>query len=191
MHNHMSKHEVTKDDLILFFGWFREVEVVNGAYRFVRNAPNLHVLFGWFQIDQMLDAGPQKRRNAPKWAQYHPHFHNDYRPTNYVYVARSQLSLPGLSKKLPGGGTFEKYSDDLRLTAPAPNTLRRIWQLPRSIFPKPGQEILSYHPARKLWKRTNTHTRLKTQCIGQEFVLHADECPAAITWARRLIAKAA
>jgi hypothetical protein len=117
-HAHMANQGVEVGDLILFFGWFREVYLANGTYRFVRSAPHLHVIFGWLQIDEMLPAGPQKRRNAPEWAQYHPHFHNDWGSANHVYVSRKQLAIPRLSKRLPGGGAFETYSNVLRLTAP-------------------------------------------------------------------------
>lgn len=190
-HTHMAKQGVEVGDLILFFGWFREVYPVNGTYRFVRKALNLHVLFGWLQIDEMLPAGSKNRKNAPEWAQDHPHFLNDWGSTNHVYVSRKQLSIPRLSKKLPGGGAFETYSDDLRLTAPAPNHSRSIWKLPRSFYPKRGRELLSYHSKKKLWTHTATHTILQTQAKGQEFVLHSDECPEAITWARRILTHAA
>ncbi len=185
-HTHMANQGVEAGDLILFFGWFRKAYLVNGTYRFVPKAPHLHVLFGWLQIDGMLQAGTQDRKNAPEWAQYHPHFHNDWPPhPNLVYVARKQLSIPRMSKKLPGGGAFETYSDVLRLTAP--DCSRSTWQLPRSFSPK----LLSFHSDPTLWTRTETHTLLHTQAKGQEFVLHADECPDAITWARRLLTHAA
>lgn len=190
-HAQMRNQGVEIGDLILFFGWFREVDRPNGIYRFVPKAPNLHVLFGWLQIAEMLPAGPKNRNSAPGWARYHPHFHNDWGSNNHVYVSQKQLSMPRLRKELPGGGAFETYSDDLRLTAPAPNHSRSVWNLPRAIYPKRGRELLSYHSNPKLWTRTPTHTVLRSQAKGQEFVLHSDECPEAITWARRILTQAA
>ncbi len=187
-HSLMKKNDVKVGDLILFFGWFREVELDNGTYRFVRKAPNLHVIFGWLQIDEMRPAGLENRKVAPKWMQYFCHFQGDW-ANNYVYVSRKQLSIPRLSKKLPGGGAFETYSDVLRLTAP--DCSRSIWELPTSIYPEHGKELMTYHRDEKLWSRTATHTRLQTHAKWQESVLHADECPEAITWARRILTHAA
>jgi len=186
-HAHMMKQGVEEGDLVLFFGWFRKVELDadTGIYRF--GGEDLHVLFGWLQIDKIVPAGIQNRKNVPKWAWYHPHFQDDWE-NNYVYTSAKQLSLPGLRRKLPGGGTFDKYCDDLRLTAPGCS--RSIWQLPRAIFPKRGQQLLSFHSNPKLWKSTGTHTRLQTQKTHwQDAVLHADECPEAIAWARGLITR--
>jgi hypothetical protein len=188
-HSHMANHGVKVGDLILFFGWFRKVYLDNGTYRFVQTEPHLHVLFGWLQIDEMLPAGLKNRKNAPEWAQYHPHFQNDWGSANHVYVSRKQLSIPRLIKKLPGGGAFETYSDVLCLTAP--DCSRSIWRLPRSIYPKRGRSLLTYHCDEKLWIRTANHTILHTQAKGQEFVLHSDEYPEAITWARRILTHAA
>lgn len=188
-HTHMTKQGVEIGDLIFFFGWFREVYLANGSYRFVRRAPHLHVIFGWLQIDQILPAGPTNRRDAPEWARYHPHFHNDWGSANHVYVSRKQLSIPNLSKKLPGGGTFEIYSDALRLTAP--DCSRSIWKLPRSFYPNRGRSVLSFHSDEALWTRASTHTLLHTRSKGQEFVLHSDECPEAIEWARQILTQAA
>ena len=52
-HTHMTKQQVKIGDLILFFGWFRKVHLVNGTYCFTPNEPDLHVLFGWLQIGEM------------------------------------------------------------------------------------------------------------------------------------------
>lgn len=188
-HTHMTKNQgVEVGDLILFFGLFREVYLANGTYQFVRSAPKLHVLFGWFQIDAMLPAGLEHRKDAPKWAQYHPHFQGDWE-NNCVYVSRKQLSISGLRMRFSGGGAFEKYSDALRLTAP--DCSQSVWQLPRSIFPSRGQLLFSYHSDPKLWTRTAKHTRLRTRGKWQEAVLHCDEYPSAITWARQIMTHAA
>src|SRR5260370_22879778 len=67
---HLNKNQVGVGDLFLFFGWFKEVEIVNDRYRFVRNAPNLHVIFGWLQIQSVLTVGTSP---MPPWAEYHHH----------------------------------------------------------------------------------------------------------------------
>lgn len=44
---YLENQGVTVGDLFLFFGWFRQAEIVNERYRFVRKAPDLHVIYGW------------------------------------------------------------------------------------------------------------------------------------------------
>ncbi|HLX05396.1 MAG TPA: hypothetical protein VKR28_07665, partial [Candidatus Binatus sp.] len=48
--SHLARHEVGCGDLFLFFGCFRQAEKVGGEFRFVRDAPKLHVIFGWLQV---------------------------------------------------------------------------------------------------------------------------------------------
>lgn len=43
---HLEREGVGHDDLFLFFGWFKQVELVRGRYRYCAKAPDWHVLFG-------------------------------------------------------------------------------------------------------------------------------------------------
>ncbi|NVB82887.1 MAG: hypothetical protein HOV81_31205 [Kofleriaceae bacterium] len=36
-----------------FFGWFRRTEVLGEDVRFVKGAPDQHVIWRWMQIDQV------------------------------------------------------------------------------------------------------------------------------------------
>jgi Nucleotide modification associated domain 3 len=53
-HSHLKSNGIATGDLFLFFGWFRQTEYVGGKYRYVRSAPNLHVIFGWLQIGAIV-----------------------------------------------------------------------------------------------------------------------------------------
>jgi hypothetical protein len=180
-HTHMQTCGVTTGDLFLFFGWFRKVELHNGKYRFVPNSPNVHVLFGWLQIDHWVDAGPEGRTNAPSWARNHPHFLNDWGPANHVYVARSRLSLPGLTITQPGGGVFEKYADSLQLTAPN-QSLRSIWKLPRFFHPDRDQPSFTFHSNSSRWTANGKHTLLRSASRGQEFVFQSKQSNEVLGW---------
>ena len=46
----LARSGVGPGDLFLFFGWFREAEYVDGVWRFVRGAPNVHLLWGWLEV---------------------------------------------------------------------------------------------------------------------------------------------
>lgn len=52
---HLKRHGVGAGDLFLFFGWFREVERQQGRWRYVRHAPDIHVLFGWLEVGEVVD----------------------------------------------------------------------------------------------------------------------------------------
>ena len=54
------------------FGLYRRVGETAEGWRFVRGAPELHLLWGWLQVDEMYrvaDIGP----NDLTWARHHPH----------------------------------------------------------------------------------------------------------------------
>ena len=58
---HLDKQDVGTGDVFLLFGLYRRVEETAHGWRFVRNAPELHVLWGWLQVAQkrrVTDIGP-------------------------------------------------------------------------------------------------------------------------------------
>ena len=146
--SHLSDSGVSVGDLFLFFGWFRKTEKVNGKYRFLRGAQDIHALFGWLQIGDVLHVKNDCSR-APEWAHYHPHFHADYGDNNTVYLSSERLILGSLTKDISGAGVFEKYAENLCLTAPGSS--RTLWQLPSWIYPDSGKKPLSYHSNIKRW----------------------------------------
>jgi hypothetical protein len=182
---HLANQGVGSGDLFLFFGWFRQVERVADHYRFVRGAPDLHVLYGWLQVDTVWAL--ETRPAVPNWARYHPHVHRDAEANNVIYVARKTLSLGGCVDRAPGAGVFTHYHERLRLTAPGRS--RSIWRLPRWFYPVEGREPLSYHTNPDRWARGDAHTLLRSVPRGQEFVLDADQYPEALSWARTLVAE--
>ena len=127
---HLTNSGVGVGDIFLFFGWFRRTERTEEGHRFVRGAPDLHVLFGWLQIGAIvsLDAS---RPSIPIWARYHPHVHEDAEGRNTLYVAREDLLLPGTLRRAAGGGAFGSYRESLGLTAPGQT--RSVWRLPTGI----------------------------------------------------------
>src|SRR5579864_5094163 len=115
--SHLQNVGVQPGDLFLFYGWLRHIEPVDGTYRYVRGARNLHVLFGWLQIEQRIPVA--RREDVPNWALYHPHYsrsHAGAHPSalDSLYIATERLSLPGIN--LPGAGVFGRYHDLLCLT---------------------------------------------------------------------------
>ena len=117
---HLENQGVGIGDLFLFFGWFREVEVVEGRWRYRSGAPNIHCLFGWLQVGSIyhLDDGDE----APTWAREHPHVRNvdhcrSSRARNTLYVEAKLLDIPGCAGGLPGGGVLTRQTASSAATA--------------------------------------------------------------------------
>lgn len=173
-------------DLFLFFGWFRQVELRNGSYRYKRTATNLHVLFGWLQVGHEMS--PVEAIKFP-WAAYFPHciIPRDRRRTErFIYTPPDTLSLPGMTSTMPGAGIFRKYHDGLRLTAPG-QPLRGLWRLPSWMHPEGNESALGFHGDVAQWTPDGDHVLLRTVGRGQEFVLDAGHYPQAVDWARNII----
>jgi Nucleotide modification associated domain 3 len=184
-HSHLKKHGVAVGDVFLFFGWFRQTEIVNGTYRFVRSAPDLHIIFGWLQIGAIV--ATEKDAVIP-WAKYHHHFRPPLYPNDVAYVSRARLELNG-SKSIKGGGVFGKYREELCFTCPD-QFKRSVWRLPHWFYPE-NRPPLTHHSDMSRWKLRDGYALLQSVGRGQEFVLDADKYPKAIAWVRGLIESAA
>jgi len=187
---HLERHGTTIGDLFLFFGWFRRVEPdENGHYRFVKGAPDLHVIYGWLQVGEVIRVN-DKPSCVPQWASYHPHFYGERGANNTVYIAREILKLDGVPATISGGGVFERYHEDLCLTAPGEDR-RSVWRLPAWFYPKNERVPLSYHRNRKRWEQRGGWTFLRSVAKGQEFVMDTEQYPEALEWLASLMKNAA
>ena len=178
--SHLKNQGVSKGDIFLFYGWFREVERIWNQYRYSRRAPDLHVIFGWLQIRKTIPVG--SKEVVPRWAMYHPHFN---RPPSFsndtVYVAIDSLNIPGHDLYLRGGGFFDKFHPRLVLTAPG-QAKKSVWRLPPWFYPVGKKSYLSYHGDLRRWTLEDEYILLHSVGRGQEFVLDCDDYPEAIDW---------
>ena len=166
---------VGKDDLFLFFGWFR---------RFSSKERDTHHLFGWLQIKDILTSDIDIKNYLKRRGLVHPHGFGEKSnfPNNALYIGRERIGLAGIKKKLPGYGVFKKTSADLILTEKGKT--RSHWRLPRKYFSKSKDLFLN----RLKWKDENKCT-LECKGQGQEYILNAQDNPRIITWALSLIEK--
>lgn len=116
--SHLASNDVGEGDVFLFFGWFRQVESVNGTWRYMRSAPNMHVIFGWMEIDDVLPIVEEREQSISRypWIANHPHVSNpEYynHPLNTLYIASKYSKFR--SEEAFGGGRFSHYSESLRL----------------------------------------------------------------------------
>jgi hypothetical protein len=165
---HLENHEISLDDLFLFFGWFRKT-VYNEKLEIKYDSNDRlgrHIIFGYFQIGQILKV--DKDTEAPKWLEYHPHCDLPHRKKkkNMIYIARDKTSW---NENLPGAGLL-KYNDKLVLTAA--NQVRSHWNLPKFF----RDVNISYHQE-KNWKEGYFQSAGR----GQEFVI--DESKDVANWA--------
>lgn len=179
----LAREGVGAGDLFLFFGWFRQATRSEGWIKYVRGAPDLHVMWGWLQVAEVIKVGSEKH---PAWMSYHPHLAPGRQlASDTLYVARDRLRVGGVDLDLPGAGTFGAYRDRLRLTAPGHN--RSVWALPAWFAPNPPRPPLGYHGAPGRWQVEGDQVFLRTVGRGQEFVLDTDWYPEALPWAVDLL----
>lgn len=169
---HLDKQGVGVGDLFLFFGWFRQTELVAGRLRFVPDAHDKHVIFGWLRVGEVAV------RPVPGLEQ-HPHFRQ---PPGAPYAFSRVYVAPSKS----GGGVFRTFDPRLQLTVK--RGTRSEWLLPHFFLPR-DRTPLSYHGNPLRWKRTAAGVRLRAVSRGQEFVLNADAYDGALDWARSLGAR--
>jgi hypothetical protein len=172
---HLENQGVEAGDLFLFFGWFREAEIVSGRYRFRRGAPDLHVLFGWLRVSEVwrLYESP---RQTPDWALEHPHVVANLGSRNTVYVSRDAQS----------GGVFPSFRPDLALTAPGVR-LRTSWRLPEWFHPRGRGSMLTYHRKDQFSSDDSDFVLVDSAKRGQEFVLDTADYPEAEAWVESLV----
>ena len=168
-----SAFSVNKGDLFLYFGWFKEIELKNGKFRYVKNAPDLHLLYGWLEICEIIEASILK---CPEFLLSHPHiiFKNEYgRGSNCIFTATEKSSwFTGKNgEHIVGAGNFN-YHPELILSYQEGKPYKRsLWQLPACFF-RNNKCLLSYHENREGIPISGKKNRKLLQSVarGQEFI---------------------
>jgi Nucleotide modification associated domain 3 len=182
---HLARQQVGAGDLFAFFGWFRRADRGARGIRFVRGAPDLHVIYGWMQVGEVVSVTGDTALTMP-WVAYHPHLsHARQYKRNTIFVANSKLD--SLNLAMPGGGAFQHFRPELCLTVDDATRGRSLWKLPGWFLPT-GRPALSRHGDRKRWRQRGDSLHLRTVPIGQEFVLDLDFYPEARGWLRSMLA---
>ena len=96
--------------MFLFFGWFRQSELIGGKYSYKDGSPDLHIIYGYLQIGDIICHG----QPFPNYLKHHPHASEKFGnvKSNCIYIAKDKLAL---NENYPGAGTM-KFSNDLILT---------------------------------------------------------------------------
>ena len=129
---HLNNNCVSVGDIFLFYGWFKQTEYDSfGKLRFVKNAPDLHIIYGYLQIGEIINDYDDVKKYY-----WHPHAdkkrEND--KLNAIYLPSNNI----LDFNIEGYGVFN-YSKELVLTKEGHS--RSHWELPKCLI---GKKI-SYH----------------------------------------------
>lgn len=179
---HLTNQHVGVGDIFLFFGWFRKAQLVEGRWRFIPNAPDIHSLFGWMQVGEVIGLTPDVVNNLPAWLTDHPHVVHAFRmpENNTLYVAADNLMNHGRQ----GAGVFQNWSPRLQLTAEGRN--RSVWKLPSWMDPRRSGRELSFHRNQNRWCLDGDFTYLQSVARGQEFVMDVSGVSEAEGWLHQL-----
>lgn len=155
-------------DIFLFFGWFRQTEWIDGSLRYVRQAPNQHIIYGYMQIGDIIE----KEDNIPEWLREHPH--TSYKKTwnkgkNAIFLPTDKLSF---DKKLPGCNILD-FREDRVLTKKG--CLKSHWNLP-SFF---KDVEITHHP--NPWREDYFQSTGR----GQEFIMKTTS--QILEWTKNII----
>ncbi|SDR12467.1 hypothetical protein [Virgibacillus salinus] len=171
--------DVGKGDIFLFFGWFKEVSKINGIWKYVPNAPEIHAVFGYLEVDQAIDI--RTGDSVPTWAKYHPHIkdRNTYgNQRNTVYFA-----TPTFTKNVdkPGWGCFD-FNKRLVLTKTGEKN-KSYWELP-SCFQN-EQDNFTHNI--NTWN-VLPNGRIEMQTLGRgDQEVYIGGKPEVVEWAEKLI----
>ncbi|MFJ8090722.1 hypothetical protein ACIQ7N_21320 [Lysinibacillus sp. NPDC095746] len=174
----LNKMKVGIGDIFLFFGWFKEAKIVDGKWKYIHNAKNIHAIYGYLEVDEVFDI--KNGEVLPSWANYHQHFRNreEYgTKRNVIYMATE--SFTASSEKL-GYGVF-KYNEDLVLTKQG-SKKRSLWELP-SCFQEEKQK---FKCGLSEWN-VNNDGCVETQPLGQVQEIYVSDNPKVVAWAEKLI----
>jgi len=120
---HFKNQQVGVDDLVLFFGWFKEAERNNGKLRYVKGAPDLHIIYAYMQLGNIIDDSTK----ATEFYYLRPYIEKiaPLSPSNKLCVARDTCSWDETRK---GSGVL-KYDKRLVLTKEGMGDFAK-WGLP-------------------------------------------------------------
>lgn len=155
---HLRNQGVSENDLFLFFGWFKQTELINGRLSYKIGSPDLHIIYGYLQVDNIFGYGD----TFPDCAIGHSHCAPRHKNlvSNCIYVAKDNLSF---NHDLKGADTLN-FSKKLVLTKEG--MTKGKWQLP-DFF----RELnISYHT-----QNSFVNNYFKSADKGQEFVIQADD----------------
>lgn len=157
---HLNNSNIMKGDIFLFYGWFKEVDLVSEIWKYKNNSNDMHIIWAYLIIDEILDLNCEETKEMIKikypFLEKHPH---------YFYQEKNNKIF--LAKK----GNFKKFNYHQKLVLTRNNYNRSIWSLPY-FFNHP--EAFSYLQKRNFNIIDESNIEIVHKGYGQEFVLDLD-----------------
>jgi Nucleotide modification associated domain 3 len=172
------KNDIQKGDIFLFFGWFKQVDVIKNKYQYIKSAPDVHCIYGYLEVDEKYNL-IIKNNQLPQWTLDHPHVKHstEYIGRNAIYTATENLSFDPTKA---GWGTF-RYDSRLVLTK-KDQPKRSVWELP-DIF---AEEVTKFNGKTIFTRLSNGNSQAEFIGMNNQelFISDHDEI---IRWAEELI----
>lgn len=157
--SHLRNQGIGCNDIFLFYGWFREVEQVNGTWAYKPGARDLHVIWSCMTIHSSLRLDEPDEVNIALGRfpelQHHPHLATGWSSLpNGVYLSDKHAFLP--------------FSKERCLTDCTSYVGRSTWRLP-ICFNQP--QAFSFL---KVFQPNGNEVVISFRGYGQEFVLNLE-----------------
>jgi hypothetical protein len=167
---HLLGKEIKEGDLFLFFGTFKETEIINGKLKYKKNTTDKHVIYGYLQIGSLYC----HNTILPKQLLYHPHAQRSFKnnKNNCIYKAIDKLSF---NSSTNGGGCLF-YHNELVLTKQGYSKSK--WNLP-DFF---KNIKITYHS-----EKSFSNDYFQSAAKGQEFII--EENDEVTEWAKNIVLK--
>lgn len=170
---HLQNQNVGIGDLFLFFGLFRECEIINGKYQFLPGSVPKHIIWGYLQVGEILynPTSEEFPWLAEPGKHQHPHVDRE-NGSHAIFVASESLSW---DKQRKGADCLD-YDEKRVLTKKGMKP--SFWDLP-DFF---NDIRLSYH--------NETHRKneyFQSAGRGQEFVFSVNNNVDIMKWVSNII----
>ena len=176
--SHLDNQGVGVGSLFLFFGLFRRIEKAGSNWRYVPQAPAIHLVWAWLHVGRVVYPGVSP---IPAGLGHHPHVRRatSYPNNNRLYLPSGGFILAG--KSIAPSGVFGHYHPNRQLTQHGRPVGCSDWELPTWLV-RGGKLALSYHGgvAHHLAAPGATTVFFRSVGRGQEFVFDHALNPAGV-----------
>jgi len=94
---HLRKQNISIGDIFLFYGWFRQVDFIDGRWSYCPTAKDVHVIWSYMTIGDVLriDTPSQKADavSAYHFLKQHPHLDRRQDSNNSIYISKEARAL--------------------------------------------------------------------------------------------------
>lgn len=155
--SHLIKKNIQQGDIFLFFGWFKEIEKVNGKWQYKKDSPDIHLIWSFMEVDKVIHLENDKNLNSLlkrySFLEKHPHVETERKKPNIMFLSKKYKKF--------------KLKKELILTNIDNYRGRSFWKLPKFFY---QPHAFSYLKENNFIIYENS-VLIESPKIGQEFIL--------------------